>query len=156
MQHKPKLSVTHTHTYYLGIYICTIHHHNGNLHSQPLPSQGVYTWLMNIYTQAIIPGWLLFHSSLSGVLMVGCPSGSLTSSCFSWKATVPASCLCEWPEAPILYSWPRPGSLESQGVPLPMGGYSSRLPAGTLYHTGHSLIPLVYSLITVLIPRWGN
>ena len=55
-----------------------------------------------------------------------------------------------WHEAPI--SVPDPGlALWSHGVLLPMGGYSSRLPAGTqlwqttLYHMGTVSYPLVYT-----------
>lgn len=77
--HKPEIlvlsfSLSHTQT----------HHHNYNPCSQPHTSKCV-THITPIYTyaQVTLPGRLLLHSSLSGVLPAGCPSGSFPSSCFS-------------------------------------------------------------------------
>lgn len=94
---------------FILIYIYTTHHHIPNPYSQPHTSKSIYTHRTNIYThtQATIPGWLLFHSSLSGVLAAGCPSGSFPSSCFSCgRQALFLSSRVEVPD-----SIPLPGSL---------------------------------------------
>lgn len=105
------LSFPHTYTnFYLSLYVQ--HATTYVTHTSSLTPPKTYTHITATQThrETTVPDWLLFHSSLSGVLAAGCPSGSFPSSCFSCgrQASFLSSRVGVKPQT---YSRPPPGSL---------------------------------------------